>query len=101
MAADPRIVSAQRSIASDISWARTPNRSERTAPAYRASPVSLEFHLAKIRAEGRVREQDIEKAAASAHRAYMRGLSLRAAATRRANKEAREAERQQQLRRSA
>lgn len=97
MAADPRIVSAQRAIASDISWARTPNRAERTAPAHRCSPVSLDYHLAKIRAEGRVREQDIEAAARSAHRAYMRGLSLKAAATRRANK----AQQQERLKRSA
>lgn len=99
MAADPRRISAQRAIASDISWARTPNRSERTAPARAASPQSLDYWLAKVRADGVVREQDIQAAARSAYRAHMRGMSLKAAETRRKNAEQRR--QQNTLRRSA
>ncbi|WP_326637337.1 hypothetical protein OG884_26710 [Streptosporangium sp. NBC_01755] len=101
MAADPRIVSAQRRIAVDRSWAMTPDRSERTAAARAASPTSLDHWITKIRAEGKVREKDIQKNAESAHRAYMRGMSLRAAAAKRVKKEIREAERLKRMRRSA
>lgn len=87
MAADPRRLTAVRQIAADTSWARTPNRTERTENARRASPQRLDYWLAKIRAEGVVREQDIDAAARSAYRAHMRGLSLKAAATRSRNAE--------------
>lgn len=98
MAADPKRVSAQRAIAADISWARTPNRAERMEPARRASPQSLDYWLAKTREDGVVREQDIPAAAENAYRAHMRGLSLRAAATRRINAQL---QHQRALRRSA
>ncbi|MFD1940569.1 hypothetical protein ACFSKW_54860 [Nonomuraea mangrovi] len=86
MAADPR-TSALRSIAADISWARTPNRSERTEAARKASPKSLDYWIAKTRDEGIVRPEDILAAAQNAYRAHMREMSLKAAATRRANAE--------------
>lgn len=98
MATDPNRIAALRSIASDISWARTPNRSERTEPARRASPGRLESWIAKIRAEGVVREQDVEAAAANALRAHMRGLALKSAASRRSNADL---QRRPALRRSA
>lgn len=77
-------ISTVRSIAADKSWARTPNRSERTEAARKASPNSLNYWLAKTRAEGIVRDQDIYAAAQNAHRAYMREKSLKAVAARRA-----------------
>jgi hypothetical protein len=89
MAADPRRISAQRAIAADISWARTPNRAERTEAGFKASPLSLDYWIAKVRAEGVVREQDIEAAARSAYRASQRSRSLKAAATRKRNAEQR------------
>lgn len=98
MAADPRRVSAQRAIAADISWARTPNRTERTEAGRKASPMSLDYWIHKTRAEGVVREQDVHANAQSAYRAHMRGLSLKAADARRKNAEMR---RQPNLRRSA
>lgn len=77
-------------MASDISWARTPNRTERTAPAHKASPASLEYWVAKTREEGVVREEDIEKAAASAYRAHMRRVSMGGVAARARKKAERE-----------
>lgn len=94
MAADPRIVSAQRRIAANKSWARTPNRTERTARGYESSPASLEFHVALIRAEGRVREEDIQAAAVSARRAYMQEIRAKGTAKKRARE-------QERLKRSA
>ncbi|GGS88216.1 hypothetical protein ACFFV7_51155 [Nonomuraea spiralis] len=89
MAADPARVTAVRQIAADISWARTPNRTERTAPGHRASPLSLDYWIAQVRAEGVVREEDVEAAAQSAFRASQRARSLKAAETRKANAEQR------------
>jgi hypothetical protein len=73
-------------IAADISWARTPNRSERTAAARANSPVSYEYWLRKIKTEGSVREVDQPAAAASAHRAYMAQLGKKSRVKRRAAK---------------
>lgn len=101
MAVDQRTISAQRRIASDISWARTPNRSERTAPARAASPNSLEFWVKKITDEGVVRPEDIQANAASAYRAHMRAKSLKAVAARKASAADREAQRLQRFQRSA
>ncbi|MGW3352577.1 hypothetical protein ACWDA3_55590 [Nonomuraea rubra] len=83
MTADPHRLTAVRQIAADISWARTPNRSERTAPGHRASPMSLDYWIADVRAKGIVREEDVEAAARNAHRAWQRQNSLRAADARR------------------
>lgn len=69
-------------IAADVSWAKTANRSERTAHGTRNSPVSYNYWLRKITDEGNVRAEDIPKAAESAHRAYMRQQSLKAAKAR-------------------
>jgi len=76
-------------MAANVSWARTPNRSERTAPARAASPVSYEYWLRRLADEGRVRAEDLPKAAESAHRAYMAQMSRKAAAARRKNAAAR------------
>ncbi|GAA0970080.1 hypothetical protein GCM10009555_018360 [Acrocarpospora macrocephala] len=77
-------LSAVRRRAVDISWARTPDRAERTQPATNASPVSLAHWVKKVREEGLVKsEADILKAAKNYHRAYMTQLSLKASAARR------------------
>jgi len=68
--------------AANVSWARTPDRAERTASARANSPVSYAYWLRRITEEGRVREQDIPAAAESAHRVYMAGLARKAAAKR-------------------
>lgn len=84
----PAAAAARRtnaSIASNVSWARTPDRSERTAGARAGSPTSYEYWLTKVTAEGVVREADRPAAAASAHRAYMQQLSKKAAAARSKN----------------
>lgn len=72
-------------IAANSSWARTPNRTERTAAARAGNPRSYEYWLAKVTAEGTVREEDRPAAAESAHRAYMQQLSRKAADARRKN----------------
>lgn len=83
MAADPNRVSALRSIAAHISWARTADRSERTAPARGKSPTSLDYWIKHVRDEGIVAgEEEIRRAAEHYHRAHMRAMSLRAAAAR-------------------
>ncbi|MEU8035674.1 hypothetical protein [Streptosporangium sp. NPDC049078] len=93
MAADQRTVSAQRSIAANRSWAMTPNRSERTAAARAASPTSLSYWEARIRAEGVVREQDVAAAAVNARRAHMKQIRARGVAKKASEKVARETER--------
>ncbi|WP_344941367.1 hypothetical protein [Actinomadura miaoliensis] len=80
-------------MASNVSWARTPNRSERTAPARAASPVSYEYWLRRLAEEGQVREEDLPKAAESAYRAYMAQMSRKAADARRKNAAARKKKR--------
>ncbi|WP_326830236.1 hypothetical protein OIE13_17055 [Streptosporangium sp. NBC_01810] len=93
MTPSPRQVSAQRRIAANKSWAMTPNRTERTARGYEASPASLEFHIARLRAEGVVREEDIEKNAASARRAYMQEIRAKGAQKQATQRTQREQER--------
>lgn len=88
--------SAAARIAVNTSWAKTPNRTERTSAGYKASPMSLDYHIAAVRAEGIVREEDVLKAAASRHRAYQQQMALRAAKARTEKKAERE-----RLRRSA
>ncbi|MEV7011585.1 hypothetical protein [Streptosporangium sp. NPDC051022] len=100
--ATPEQKSRSARIAGNISWARTPNRTERTAPARRKSPVSRDYWIAHVRAEGVVPEKDIVKAAENYHRAYMTQLSSRAAAARAAKKTATAAaDTKRSLRRSA
>ncbi|MFI7644270.1 hypothetical protein [Nonomuraea sp. NPDC049400] len=86
LAATPKsaYISKVRSIAANKSWARTPNRSERTEAARKASPTSLAYWITKIRKEGKVREEDVLAAAQNAHRAHMSEMSLKAVAARRA-----------------
>ncbi len=90
VAKDPALRSQISLLANDTGWAKTPVRSERTAQARKASPVSYDYWLAKTTADGIVCEADIPKAAENAHRAYMRQLSLKAAASRRKKRGARE-----------
>lgn len=79
-----RRIAAQ--IAAHTSWARTPDRRERTQPATKASPVSLDYWEARLREEGLVREEDIPKAAVNARAAEMRRRALKSAESRRRNK---------------
>jgi hypothetical protein len=74
--------SAAARYAANVSWARTPNRSERTAPARANSPVSYGYWVRKLTSDGKIRSQDISAAAENAHRAYMAGLSRKATAAR-------------------
>lgn len=74
-------------LGADISWARTPVRSERTAPARAASPASLDYHLDRVPEEVTDPEERL-KAAVSARSAYYRRISMKGVAARRAKKAA-------------
>ncbi|MGW4469703.1 hypothetical protein ACWENQ_08520 [Nonomuraea sp. NPDC004354] len=91
MAASPERRSAIAKLAVHASWARTPDRRERTQAATIASPVSLEYWEDRLRAEGVVSEADIPAAAVNARSAEMRRRALKSAASRARNKAAREA----------
>lgn len=78
------MASARHRMAAHISWANTPNRTERTEAARRNGPTRIEYHIAKIRAEGKVREQDIPAAAENALSAHMTKVSLAAVTARKA-----------------
>lgn len=71
------------SIAADVRWAKCPNRSEATENARRASPQSLEYWrdwAAETHPEMGARGQ--LAAAQSAHRAFMKQMSAKAAKAR-------------------
>lgn len=89
--ATPEQRSAAARIAVNTSWARTPARRERTQPATKASPVSVEYWENRVRADGIVCEAEIPKAAVNAHRAYMQQMARKSAASRAAKKKARAA----------
>ncbi|MFI7532619.1 hypothetical protein [Streptosporangium sp. NPDC049376] len=80
--ATPEQRSRAARIAAHVQWARTPHRGERTEAARRASPVSIDYWIARITAEGKVRKRDIPKAAENAHKAYMTQMSLKASTAR-------------------
>ncbi|WP_066360327.1 hypothetical protein [Herbidospora mongoliensis] len=80
--------SAQRRIAADISWARTPDRAERTEAARRASPMRVEYWIEYVRAEGIVPEAGIQQAAEKYHSAHMTRMALKAVAARARKKQA-------------
>lgn len=77
-----------RSLASSIgaheSWARTADRSARTAPARRSGPQSLAWHLDRLHPSFQGRPETERLAAAdSARRAYFARLALASAKARR------------------
>jgi hypothetical protein len=67
-------------------WSREPDRTARTAPARRKSPITLQYWIDKIREEGIVPAADVHKAAEARHRAFQMRMSKRAAAAKRAKK---------------
>lgn len=86
----PPEVSARRRDAVDISWARTPDRAERTEPARAASPQRIEYWVDHVRAEGIVTgEAQILAAAEKYHSVRMRQLARKAVAARAAKKNTR------------
>lgn len=80
--------SALKRIAADISWARTPDRAERTETARRKSPMHIDYWVEKVRAEEIVPEGGVQKAAEAYYRAHMTRMSLKAAAARAKKKRA-------------
>lgn len=71
-------------IGSYESWARTPDRSARTAPARRAGPGHIEWHLARLGPElDGAPQADRMAAAEAAMKAYYLRLSAASADARR------------------
>lgn len=90
-AQDARDAAMRRSLAARIavntSWARTPNRAERTAPARAATPVQFEYWLAKARAEHPDLKPAEQRAMAqSAWKAQQQRNALKAAKARQAKR---------------
>ena len=83
MAASTNLTPAQRSLrssaAAHASWAATPDRSARTAPARRASLARFED---QVDPERKLSADERELRALSARRAYFRNLALRSARAR-------------------
>jgi hypothetical protein len=65
------------------SWSRTADRTARTAAGHKASPVSIDYWINKLREEGIVAEADLYKAAEERRRAHMLRLARRSAEARR------------------
>lgn len=85
-AARRRRLAAQ--IAVNTSWARTTNRTERTAAARRATPIQFEYWLTKTRDEHPDASPDVQRQMAeSAWRAQQQRNSLAAAKKRQARRE--------------
>lgn len=88
MASQERRSAAAR-IAAHTSWAYTTDRSARTQAATKASPVSLDYHIAKLRSEREyASEGDLQAAAESALKVEMIRRGRAGAETRRRNKAA-------------
>ena len=86
-AADPTVRRLSAQIAVNTSWARTPNRAERTAPARAATPVQFAYWLDQTRTE----HPDLDPAqqrvmAEAAWRAQQQRNALKAAKAKRAAK---------------
>ena len=83
-ARDPKVRSRNASIAADVRWSMEPNPSEATAPARRASPVSLQYWItwAKTQHPNATHAQQI-KAAQRRHRAFQKQVSAKAIEARR------------------
>jgi hypothetical protein len=78
-----RLTSAQRTLiakaAADASWANTSDRAARTEPARRAALARFER---QVDPNGELPEEERQRRAASARRAYFRFLALRSARVR-------------------
>ena len=70
----------------DLSWANTPNRTERTRNGRNASPSSLNWHIERLDPEKFADATDEQKVKAgeSAKKAYYSKLAMKSAEVRRA-----------------
>lgn len=85
--ATPERRSQAARLAANTSWARTPDRQARTAPATQASPVHLDYWIARLRSErDYATEADLVKAARNALAVEMSRRGRAGAETRRRNK---------------
>jgi hypothetical protein len=91
-AKDPHVRSRSASIAANVGWAMTPNRSERASHGHRKSPVSLDYwrNWAKTQHPD-MSAKDQLKAAKNAHSAYMKQMAAKSAEARRKRREKAEA----------
>ena len=82
---ETELASAIASIAAHESWARTPDRAARTAPARKAM---LEKFYDAVDPDGVMSPPERAKAAENARRAYFKRLALKSVKARRLAKEA-------------
>jgi hypothetical protein len=86
-------MSTSRQIAGRVgglrSWANTVDRTERTAPARRNSPASIEYHLARLDPDRFANATDAQRLAAAeaAHRLYYAEMAMRSVQSRRRNRQ--------------
>lgn len=85
MAADlsPEMRSLRSRIAVNESWARTKDRTARTAPGTAASPASLDYWEKRVDPNGEMDERTRIKAAENARTAHYQRLAYRSARARR------------------
>jgi hypothetical protein len=91
----PRLTQAEErlrmSIGGHTGWARTVDRAARSAHAQKASPSSLEYHLARVDPDGVMTPENRAACAKSAQRAYMKTLALKSSIARRQKRAAEKA----------
>ncbi|MGB3697603.1 MAG: hypothetical protein WBA05_09230 [Gordonia sp. (in: high G+C Gram-positive bacteria)] len=84
MAITPTERSLRAEIAAHTSWANTPNRSARTAPARKAALARFEK---QVDPDGKLSDAERTRRAESARKAYFKKLALKSAVARRKAKE--------------
>ncbi|WP_082951848.1 hypothetical protein [Mycobacterium sp. 852002-51057_SCH5723018] len=83
------------SLGGHTSWARTKDRSARTAPGRAASPPSDSYWEQQVDPAGEMSDSDRRKAAQNAKKAHYQRMAWKSAQVRQARKAAREAAQQQ------
>ena len=92
MAASKNLSPAERSararLAAHASWAKTADRTARTAAAKKASPASVDYWLKQVDPDGAMDPEARRLAAESAYKAHMAKMSFEGLKARRAKKAA-------------
>lgn len=91
-ARDPQTRSLSASIAANVGWALTQNRTQRASHGHRKSPVSLDYWRAWVKEQHPdMSAKDQLKAAKNRHRAHMQQMAAKSVAARRKRREEAEA----------
>ena len=84
----PELRSLRARLAVNASWAKTTDRSARTAPGTAASPASLSYWEKRVDPAGVMDDATRSKAAENARTAHYQRMALRSAQARRAKRTA-------------